>query len=131
MPMNMRAAKRLLKLVANPAHMLENTSTRRLESMTGRRPIVFASGTHHMFEAPNIKMFTATKYVSCEKLFGGSPNTGVDAYIGNELDKDADVKFTTKGCIDMTARIASFLHVGKLSGSAGSADGCGTRRISS
>jgi hypothetical protein len=127
----MRAAKRLLKLVASPAHMLENTSTRRLERITGRRPKMFESGTHQIFEAPNIKMLTATKYDSLEKLVGGNPNTGVDAYIGNVLDNEADVKLTIKGCMDMTANMAIFLHKGKLRGSAGSAEGCGTRRISS
>jgi hypothetical protein len=129
--MKIRAARRLLKLVASPAHMLENTSTRRLERMTGRRPKMFESGTHQMFEAPNIKMLTATKYDSREKLVGGKPNTGVDAYIGKVLESEADVKLTTKGCMDMTASIASFLHMGRLRGSAGSAEGCGTRRISS
>jgi hypothetical protein len=131
MPMKMRAAKRLSKLVASPAHMLESTSSRRLKRTTGRRPKVFESGTHHRFDAPNINVLTATRYDNCEKLFGGNPNTGVDAYIGNALDNEALVKFTTKGWIDMTARIASFRHMGRLSGSAGSAEGCGTRRISS
>lgn len=36
---------------------------------------------------------------------------------------DELVKLTTKGCTDMQNKIASFRHMGKFKGSAGSADG--------
>lgn len=61
MPMNKRAAKRLLKFSVKPAHMLDRVSSRRLPRMTGRRPNVLARGTHHKFEKPSMRMLTATK----------------------------------------------------------------------
>ena len=77
--MKILAATRLLKLVARPAHILEKIKSNKLPRTTGRRPNVFASGTHHKLDAPNMRMLTAIKYVNCEKVFGGQPNTPVDA----------------------------------------------------
>jgi hypothetical protein len=79
MPIKIRAATKLSKLVASPAHMLEKTRSNKLPRMTGRRPNVFANGTHHRFDAPSIRMLHAIKYVNCENDFGGKPNTPVDA----------------------------------------------------
>lgn len=77
--MNSLAASRLLKLVVKPAHMLEKTRSRRLISVTGLRPNVFANGTHQRFENPSIRMFTAARWVSEEKGFGGRPKIGEPA----------------------------------------------------
>jgi hypothetical protein len=109
---------------------------------------VFASGTlmgtlarlfnptviqthHHKLDAPSMIRLTAIKYVSSEKGFGGRPKIGVDAYIGSALPIEELVKLTMNGWIDMTLSIAIFRQNGRFNGSAGSADGCGTRRISS
>ena len=111
--------------------MLENTRINMLIRMIGRRPKVLANGTHHKLEAPTMRTFTAIRYVNLEKGLGGSPNMGVDAYVGNALEIEALVKLTTNGCTDRTISVAILRHMGRLSGSAGSAEGCGTRRISS
>ena len=92
---------------------------------------MLAKGTHHKLDAPSMRMLTAMKYVSWENVFGGNPKTPVEAYIGSALEMEELVKFTTKGCTDITNRIASFRQNGRFRGSAGSAEGCGTRRISS
>jgi hypothetical protein len=78
-PIKMRAATRLLKLVASPAHILEKMRSNKLPRMTGRRPNVFANGTHHRFDAPSMSILQAMKYVNCENFFGGKPKTPVDA----------------------------------------------------
>lgn len=128
--------------------MLENVRRSRLTRVTGRRPKVFASGTlmrvldgllhptvknthHHRLDAPSMMRLTAIKYVSSEKGFGGRPKIGVDAYIGRALPMEELVKLTMNGWIDMTLSIAILRQNGRFNGSAGSADGCGTRRISS
>jgi len=77
--MKILAATRLLKLVARPAHILEKIRSNKLPRTTGRRPNVFASGTHHKFDAPSMRMLHAMKYVNWENVFGGKPNTPVDA----------------------------------------------------
>lgn len=51
--------------------------------------------------------------------------------MGSALEMEELVKFTMKGWMDMTARMLSFRQKAKLRGSAGSAEGWGTRRISS
>ena len=131
MPMKIRAASRLEKSLVSPAHMLEKTRINRLIKMTGRRPKVLAIGTHHKLETPTMRLFTAIVYDNVEKGLGGSPNMDVDAYTGNALEIEALLKVTTNGSNDMTSSVACLRHMGRLSGSAGSAEGCGTRRISS
>jgi hypothetical protein len=145
--MKNRAASRLLKLCVNPAHIEHNVRRRRLIKTIGLRPKLFANGTHQRFEAPIINTSTYSPVrralisrrtrtltaIRCERLdigTGGLNARGV-AMIGNALDIEAAVKLTTKGTIDMHARIASLRQRAKFSGSAGSAEGCGTSRISS
>lgn len=147
--MKRRAASRLPKLVESPAHIEENTNNSKLSSTIGRRPNVFANGTHHKFEAPIMRMLTwrivsssqstdkdeivcltASRWVNSENGFGGRPKIGEAAYIGSALDIDALVILTTNGTNDIHASIVILRHQGKLRGSAGSAEGWGTRRSS-
>lgn len=77
--MNTRAASKLLNDFASPAHILEKTSSKVLTRMTGRRPNVFANGTHHKLDTPSMIRFTATRYVTRLKPMGGNPKIGVAA----------------------------------------------------
>ena len=77
--MKARAAKRLRKFVASPAHMEEKISKSILIKMTGLLPNVFANGTQNKLEAPNMRTFTARRCVSFENGVGGKPKIGVDA----------------------------------------------------
>jgi hypothetical protein len=121
--MKARAASKLWKLVASPAHTEENTKRIRLSRMIGRRPNVFASGTQNKFEAPKRITLTARSCVRSENGVGGNPRAGVDAYTGSALDIDELVKLTTKGSRDMHTRMPTFRHQAKFKGSAGSVDG--------
>lgn len=52
------AASKLSNERAKPAHIEQNSNTKRLSSETGRLPNVFASGTHQIFDAPIMRTFT-------------------------------------------------------------------------
>jgi hypothetical protein len=62
MPIKTRAAKRLPKLLASPAHIEHSTKSRIFPRITGLRPNMLASGTHQMFAAPSMSTLTYTLF---------------------------------------------------------------------
>jgi hypothetical protein len=93
--------------------------------MTGRRPNVFASGTHRILAAPRRSTLTERRRVRESNDKG--PSVCIKAVIinGNALEMLEDWKLLMNAHTDMHARAVCFRQVGQFRGSAGSADGVG------